>query len=68
MRGHYLKEKGWFPAMRFVILRMTGVKGAGFSYLFRTRKLAYNDVLTMMIATSDNFCTNLIIQKLGWSQ
>jgi beta-lactamase class A len=41
------------------------VKGAGFSYLFRTRKLAYNDVLTMMIATSDNFCTNLIIQKLG---
>jgi len=41
------------------------VKGSGFSYLFRTRKLAFNDVLTMMIATSDNFCTNLIIQKLG---
>ncbi len=41
------------------------VKGAGFSYLFRTRRLAYNDVLTMMIATSDNFCTNMIISRLG---
>ncbi len=41
------------------------VKGAGFSWLFRTRQLAYNDVLAMMIATSDNFCTNLIINRLG---
>ncbi|MHC1772705.1 MAG: serine hydrolase [Flexilinea sp.] len=40
------------------------VKGSGFSYLFRTRKLTYNDVLIMMIATSDNYCTNMVIGRL----
>lgn len=41
------------------------VEGAGFSNLFHTRMLAYQDVLLMMIATSDNLCTNLIIKEIG---
>ncbi len=42
------------------------VEGAGFSYLFRQKELPYADILTMMIAVSDNFCTNLIISKVGF--
>ena len=41
------------------------VHGAGFSWLLRARRLPYQDVLMMMIALSDNLCTNLIIQKIG---
>jgi beta-lactamase class A len=41
------------------------VQGAGFSWLLRQRQLPYQDVLLMMIATSDNLCTNLIIRKTG---
>ncbi|MRR30476.1 serine hydrolase [bacterium] len=41
------------------------VKGAGFSHLLRGRRLPYQDVLLMMIATSDNLCTNLIIRRMG---
>jgi len=41
------------------------VQGAGFSCKMATRKLAYADVLLMMIATSDNLCTNLIIERIG---
>ena len=37
------------------------VKGAGFSRSMRTRQISYHDVLLMMIATSDNLCTNLAI-------
>ncbi len=41
------------------------VHGAGFSYKLTARKLPYADVLLMMIATSDNLCTNLVIERIG---
>lgn len=41
------------------------VQGAGFSWLLRGRKLPYQDVLMLMIALSDNLCTNLIIRRIG---
>jgi beta-lactamase class A len=41
------------------------VQGAGFSWLLRARRLPYQDVLLMMIALSDNLCTNLVIRKAG---
>jgi len=41
------------------------VGGAGFGSQFLTRSLAYADVLLMMLATSDNLCTNLILRKVG---
>jgi beta-lactamase class A len=41
------------------------VQGAGFSWLLRARKLPYQDVLLLMIALSDNLCTNLIIRRAG---
>jgi beta-lactamase class A len=41
------------------------VGGAGFARQFATRTLAFADVLLMMIATSDNLCTNLVLQEIG---
>jgi beta-lactamase class A len=41
------------------------VRGAGLSHLMGTRRLLYQDVLLMMIALSDNLCTNLIIRRIG---
>ncbi len=41
------------------------VHGAGFSWLFHARRLPYHDVLLMMMALSDNLCTNLIIRRIG---
>jgi beta-lactamase class A len=41
------------------------VEGAGFSWLLRARSLPYQDVLLMMIALSDNLCTNLVIRRAG---
>ncbi len=41
------------------------VQGAGFSWLLGTRRLPYQDVLLMMIALSDNLCTNLVIRRAG---
>ncbi len=41
------------------------VQGAGFSWLLRARRLPYQDVLLMMIALSDNLCTNLVIHRAG---
>lgn len=41
------------------------VGGAGFARQFSTRTLSYTDVLLMMIATSDNLCTNLVLQEIG---
>lgn len=41
------------------------VQGAGFSWLLRARQLPYQDVLLMMIALSDNLCTNLVIRRAG---
>jgi beta-lactamase class A len=41
------------------------VGGAGFAEQFTTRQLAFADLLLMMIATSDNFCTNLVINEIG---
>lgn len=41
------------------------VQGAGFSWLLTGRRLPYQDVLLMMIALSDNLCTNLVIRRIG---
>jgi len=41
------------------------VKGAGFARRMRARRLPYHDVLLMMMATSDNLCTNLALQRVG---
>lgn len=42
------------------------VEGSGFSYLMSARQLPFADVLMMMIATSDNTCTNAVISRLGF--
>ncbi len=41
------------------------VRGAGFARSLRARRLPLHDVLLMMISTSDNLCTNLVIQAVG---
>jgi beta-lactamase class A len=41
------------------------VRGAGLAHLLAARQLPYQDVLLMMIALSDNLCTNLVIQRIG---
>jgi beta-lactamase class A len=41
------------------------VQGAGFAWQMKARSLPYQDILLMMIATSDNLCTNLVIQHIG---
>ena len=41
------------------------VEGSGFFYLFRQKKVTWHDILLMMIGTSDNYCTNLIISHVG---
>lgn len=41
------------------------VQGAGFSWLLHARQIPYQDVLLMMIALSDNLCTNLVIRRVG---
>jgi beta-lactamase class A len=41
------------------------VQGAGFSWLLRARQLPFQDVVLMMIALSDNLCTNLVIRRIG---
>jgi beta-lactamase class A len=43
----------------------TQVQGAGFSWLLKSRRLPYQDVLLMMIALSDNLCANLVIRRIG---
>jgi beta-lactamase class A len=40
-------------------------EGAGLSWLLKTRRLPFNDVLLLMIALSDNLCTNLVIRRIG---
>jgi len=41
------------------------VQGAGLSWLLRTRRLPFHDVLLLMIALSDNLCANLVIRRIG---
>jgi beta-lactamase class A len=41
------------------------VQGAGLSWLLQTRRLPYADILLLMIALSDNLCTNLVIRRCG---
>jgi len=41
------------------------VQGAGLSWLLSARRLPYADVLLLMIALSDNLCTNLVIRRIG---
>ena len=41
------------------------VGGSGLSPLLATRRLPFHDVLLMMIAVSDNLCTNLVIRRIG---
>ncbi len=44
------------------------VAGSGLARLLRTRRLPYHDVLLMMIALSDNLCTNLVIRRIGMAR
>jgi beta-lactamase class A len=41
------------------------VQGAGFSWMLAARRLPFQDVLLLMIALSDNLCTNLVIRRIG---
>lgn len=41
------------------------VGGAGIARWMTTRPLTYHDVLLLMMATSDNWCTNLAIRRVG---
>lgn len=41
------------------------IRGAGFAFKFTQRSLPFADVLLMMIATSDNLCTNLVLRHIG---
>jgi beta-lactamase class A len=41
------------------------VEGAGISWMLHQRTLPYHDVLLMMVALSDNLCTNLVIRRVG---
>ena len=41
------------------------VQGAGLSWLLQSRRLPFGDVLLLMIALSDNLCTNLVIRRIG---
>jgi len=41
------------------------VQGTGISWLLQMRRLPFGDVLLLMIALSDNLCTNLVIRRLG---
>ncbi len=44
------------------------VRGAGFAHQMRCKRLPFADVLLMMIATSDNYCTNAVISKIGFDR
>ena len=41
------------------------VQGSGLSWLLRKRVMPYHDALLLMIALSDNLCTNLVIRRAG---
>lgn len=41
------------------------MQGAGLSWLLQARRLPYADILLLMIALSDNHCTNLVIRRIG---
>ncbi len=41
------------------------VEGSGLARLLHTRRLPFHDVLLLMIALSDNLCTNLVIRRIG---
>lgn len=41
------------------------VRGAGFAYQMLARQLPFQDVLLMMMALSDNLCTNLVVRRIG---
>lgn len=40
------------------------VRGAGFAFALKARKIPFQDVLLMMITLSDNLCTNLILRRM----
>jgi len=41
------------------------VQGAGFSWMLKARRIPFADALLLMIAVSDNLCTNAVIQRVG---
>lgn len=41
------------------------VEGAGFMTRLLSRKIPYADVIQHMLATSDNWCTNAVIERVG---
>ncbi len=44
------------------------VQGAGLSWLLRSRRIPCQDALLLMIALSDNLCSNLIIRRAGMAR
>jgi len=44
------------------------VQGSGLSWMLRSRQLPFQDVLLLMMALSDNLCTNLVIQHIGFER
>jgi beta-lactamase class A len=44
------------------------IAGSGFARVFLARDLPYQDILLLMIAVSDNLCTNLIIRRIGFER
>lgn len=62
----YLEQEGFVSQNEMCDLDAeTQVEGAGFARLYQQRALPYHDVLLMMMAVSDNLCTNLIIRRIG---
>lgn len=45
--------------------REARVEGAGFACALTVRSFPYADALLHMLATSDNLCTNVVIEKIG---
>ena len=62
----FLERTGQFSLEEFCDLDTEPpVHGAGFSHRLHARHIPYHDVLLMMIANSDNLCSNLVIQRIG---
>lgn len=62
----HLERAGWVDRNECCDLdREPVVKGAGYSWKLAQRRLPYHDVLLMMIALSDNLCTNAVIERIG---
>jgi beta-lactamase class A len=60
-----LERSGQVDQAEYATLDASAAQGEGFSNLFTCRRLPFHDILLMMIALSDNLCTNLVIRRIG---